>query len=224
MNAPAAVEGKTLDLSAELIAFNWLPAAYAHPDWLAEWAPLLTPRSEVSVRLAQHVSRALLDRYDLRSRFVGDVGQHGWLMQPHSVVMRLADDLGLAMLGGWVRLALERREVERQVAILGPQRRNTALQYGCALRALPYPAERNWPMMPHDSDTVVKLGLSCMLALLDAPVTGARERFCLRFPRDTFCDIVLSNAAKSEAMGVIHNSMVSGAAVPDAPASDRRIN
>ena len=79
-----------LDVGRGLLAFNWLPAAYAHRDWLGAWGELLEPRDTVGVRLVRRVSGVLLDRYDLRERYVRDLGSHGWLVQPHVTIRRVA--------------------------------------------------------------------------------------------------------------------------------------
>ena len=94
-----------IDAGRHMMAFNWLPAAYAHADWLGRWNEVLQPREATSLRVLQRISIMLLDRYGLRHRHLRDVGAHDWLLASHDTVTLLARELGTAMLGGWVRRA-----------------------------------------------------------------------------------------------------------------------
>lgn len=194
----------TPDLGRRLMAFNWLPAAYAHTDWLGHWAEALGPRSAVSMRVLQRASVALLDLHDLRARYLREVGLHGWLLQSHRDVSTIAAVLGTAMLGGWVRSRLERREVAAQLAVLGVQGRQEALRHAHELRALPFgPDAGAWPVAADGAALLGKLGISCLAALLDDPTDGARERFTLRFAQGTISALDLTKAQRAEALALI---------------------
>ncbi len=203
-----------IDAGRHMMAFNWLPAAYAHADWLGRWNEVLQPREATSMRVLQRISTALLDRYGLRQRHLRDVGVHDWLLGSHDTVTRLARELGTAMLGGWVRTRLERREVAQQTLVLGVEGRRSALQHALLLRALPLPPATTaagaaphgpsaWGQTVIDTHTVVRLGLSCMAALLDDRSTGARERFTLRFASGVISPITLDTKRRDEAQQVI---------------------
>ena len=196
----------TLDVGRGLLAFNWLPAAYAHRDWLGAWGELLEPRDTVDVRLVRRVSGVLLDRYDLRERYVRDLGSHGWLVQPHVTIRRVATELGTAMLGGWVRRSLERREVALQLRVLGPALRQRALEHAQHLRALPFGGSRGptWGFPMTGQASIFRLGLSCLSALLTNPASGARERFTMRFSHGLIVSLELTTAQQDEALAVIH--------------------
>jgi hypothetical protein len=193
-----------LDVGRGLLAFNWLAAAYAHRDWLGPWSDILEPRSSASMRLMRRASVVLLDRYDLRQRYLRDLGRHGWLLQPQPVFKRMADALGTAMLGGWVQQRLERREVALQAKVLGPERRSRALSHAQSLRALPFPVGGSWPVTLSGPATVFRLGVSCMSALLDDPQSGARERFILRFSHGLVTPLGLSVPQHDEALALLH--------------------
>lgn len=205
------------DASRRMMAFNWLPAAYAHADWLAPWALLVQQRDALSFRVLQRLSMSLLDRYGLRHRYLRDVGDHDWILASHDDLTRIARELGTAMLGGWVRLRLERQHVSAQTLVLGAQGRRQALQYALVLRALLLPLHGNtaadrsaasqgpqaWGLQGLDGHTTVRLGLSCMAALLDDRSTGARERFILRFANGVISPIALDAAQRREALQLI---------------------
>lgn len=202
----------SLDVGRRMMAFNWLPAAYAHADWLGHWADALGPRGAVSMRVLQRASVALLDRHDLRVRYLREVGLHGWLLQSHREVSAIAEVLGTAMLGGWVRSRLERREVAAQQAVLGPQGRQLALRHALELKALPFaPDAAGWPVTADGPASLGRLGFSCLAALLDDATDGARERFTLRFARGTINPIELTKAQRSEALALIHEHDGTGA-------------
>lgn len=194
----------TPDVGRRMMAFNWLPAAYAHTDWLGHWAEALGPRGAVSMRVLQRASVALLERYDLRVRYLREVGPHGWLLQSHREVSAIAAVLGTAMLGGWVCSRLERREVAEQLAVLGVQGRQEALRHAHELRALPLgPDAGAWPV-PTDSPACLgRLGISCLAALLDDATDGARERFTLRFSQGTVSALELTKAQRAEVLTLI---------------------
>jgi hypothetical protein len=195
-----------LDVGRRMMAFNWLPAAYAHADWLGPWAELLRHRDAVSTRILQRASVALIDRYDLRVRYVRDASANNWLLQSHRTVTVIATALGTAMLGGWVRGRLERREVELQQAVLGTAGRQDALRYAHELKALPFPPSPNgWSLSLTAPESIVKLGISCMVALLSDPNDGARERFTLRFAHGHISPLELTKQQRVEATSLIHS-------------------
>ncbi len=195
-----------LDVGRQMMAFNWLPAAYAHVDWLGPWAELLRERNRVSTRILQRASVSLIDRYDLRTRYVRDAGSNHWLLQSHINVVAIAKAVGTAMLGGWVRGRLERREVEQQQAVLGTAGRQDALRYAHELRALPFtPGTAGWPVELTSPESLVKLGISCMVALLTDPADGSRERFTLRFAHGHITPLELSMRQREEATALIHS-------------------
>ena len=198
------------DVGRRLLAFNWLPAGYAHDDWLGPWSPLLDPRSQASLRLLGRVSLALLERYELKERHLRDLGDHVWLLNTHKDILRLADEIGTAMLGGWVQQRIERRAVEDQTRSLGVERRHRALQHAQTLRALPKGhragarGANGWPIAVEGLVGVYRLGVSCLAALLDDPQDGARERFTLRFAAGTVEPLFLEPAQRDEALALIH--------------------
>jgi hypothetical protein len=204
---PGALEGAQIDVGRRMMAFNWLPAAYAHADWLGPWAELLGNRESVSMRTLQRASLALLERHDLRVRYLRDVGHHGWLLQSHRQVMVCAHVLGTAMLGGWVKGRLERTEVTQQQKVLGTEGRQAALRYAHGLRALPVaPALAGWPVEMKGPESVTQLGVSCMAALLDDTAEGARERFTLRFAYGAVTALALTRQQVHEATALIENT------------------
>jgi YOP proteins translocation protein K (YscK) len=201
----AAVPAVSLDVGRRLMAFNWMTAGYAHRDWLGPWAEILEPRHKAGVRMMRRASIVLLNRYQLRERYVRDLGQHAWLLQPHGVLMDIANALGVAMLGGWVMKRLERQEVALQVRVLGADGRQQALAHAKTLRALPFaPEKTGWPVTPTGAATTLRLGLSCLAAVLDDESTGARERLTLRFPSGMVVPLQLSQAQRDEALALIH--------------------
>ena len=123
----APVEPAALDVSRRLMAFNWMPAGYAHRDWLGPWADILVPRRNAGPRVVRRASIVLLNGYQLRERYIRDIGTDGWLLQSYTALTRVASDIGTAMLGGWVLRRLERKEVALQLKVLGPEGRATAL-------------------------------------------------------------------------------------------------
>ncbi|MCY7314632.1 MAG: SctK family type III secretion system sorting platform protein [Rubrivivax sp.] len=223
-----------IDAGRHMMAFNWLPAAYAHADWLGRWNEVLQPREATSLRVLQRISTALLDRYGLRHRHLRDVGAHDWLLASHDTVTRLARELGTAMLGGWVRTRLERMEVGQQTLVLGAEGRRSALQHALLLRALPFAPTNNsastgsaphspaaWGQTVLDVHTAVRLGLSGMAALLDDRSTGARERFTLRFASGVISPLTLDGKRRDEAQQVIaaaqNDAATLEAATPEPP-------
>jgi YOP proteins translocation protein K (YscK) len=201
----ADVPAVALDVGRRLMAFNWMTAGYAHRDWLGPWADILEPRHKAGLRMMRRASIVLLNRYQLRDRYVRDIGKHAWLLQPHQVLMQIASDLGIAMLGGWVMHRLERQEVALQVKVLGAEGRKAALAHAQLLRALPFaPSKSGWPVLPTGASTTLRLGLSCLAAVLDDESTGARERLTLRFPAGMIVPLALSQAQRDEALALIH--------------------
>ena len=206
--SPAGSVTGSLDVGRRLMAFNWLTAGYAHRDWLGPWAEILEPRPSASLRLIRRASIVLLDRYDLRERYVRDLGGHAWLMQPHEILVRMANVLGTAMLGGWVKSRLERQEVAQQIRVLGVERRKHALEYAQTLRALPYPGALGaWPVPLTGSAAVFRLGVSCMSALLDDVQSGARERYTLRFAAGMVTPLILTPTQRDESLALIHATL-----------------
>jgi YOP proteins translocation protein K (YscK) len=204
--ATESVVERRLDVGRRLMAFNWWTAGYAHRDWLGPWADILEPRERVGVRLMRRASIVLLNRYNLRERYVRDLGKNNWLLQPEPVLVRIANDLGTAMLGGWVQRRLERQEVAQQIRVLGPERRQQALKHAQTLRALPFPPDSTgWPVAMTGTASALRLGLSGLAALLDDERSGARERFTLRFGYGMVSPLVLSPAQRDEALALIHS-------------------
>jgi hypothetical protein len=205
------VPAATLDVGRRLMAFNWMAAGYAHRDWLGPWADILEPRHKAGLRMVRRASIVLLNRYQLRERYVRDIGEHGWLLQPHSVLMKIAQDLGTAMLGGWVLHRLERQEVALQLRVLGAEGRKRALERARALRTLPFaPTREGWPVAMTGPSTILRLGLSCLAAVLNDESSGARERLTLRFPSGMIVPLALSNLQRDEALALIH-AVIDGA-------------
>jgi hypothetical protein len=202
------VPATTLDVGRRLMAFNWMTAGYAHRDWLGPWADILEPRSQAGFRMVRRASIVLLNRYQLRERYVRDVGKHAWLLQPHNVLLQIANDLGTAMLGGWVLGRLERQEVAMQMRVLGPDGRKAALEKARSLRTLPFaPSRQGWPVPMTGPSTLMRLGLSCLAAVLDDETSGARERLTLRFPAGMIVPLQMSNPQRDEALALIHASI-----------------
>lgn len=193
-----------LDVGRELMTLNWLPAGYAHRDWLGEWAAVVLPRREASARLLMRASRALLDRYGLRQRYLRELGDHAWLLLPHAQMARAAELLAVAMLGGWVRHRLERQQVALQQRVLGPAKRSRALDFASTLRALPFPASGQWPVPMDGPQALFRLGASALAGMLDDESSGARERFTMRFAKGAIMPVTLAAAQRDEALAVIH--------------------
>lgn len=187
------------------MSFNWLLAAYAHRDWLGSWARVLEPRGGVSVRLLRRASAALLERHDLKQRYLKQADKHPWLLLPPASLQSAAQALGVAMLGGWVRNGLEREQVVQQLKVLGPEQRVVAMNHAASLRALPYPSsDGGWPMARLEPSSVFALGVSCMAALLTDHSSGSRERFLMHFAKGLIVPLELNDAQQDEALGLIH--------------------
>lgn len=197
---PATIE---VDVGRRLMAFNWLTAGYAHRDWLGPWADLLDPRTHPSLRLLRRVSVVLLERHDLMNRFVRDPGRHTWLLEPQTRLARMAEVLGTAMLGGWVRGSVQRQEVALQNKVLGPQRRTQSLRWAQTLKALPYPGRDGWPVPLTGNAAVSRLGVSCLVALPEVG-SGAAERTAMRFPLGTVVPLQLNGAQRDEALALLY--------------------
>lgn len=198
-----------LDEARQLLAFNWLPAAYAHRDWLGPWAELLEPRDRAGMSLLCRASLVLLDRHGLRQRHLRSAASHPWLLHTNETLAPIAQELGIAMLGGWVRGALEREQVALQLRVLGPRGRERALKHAATLKALPH-IGTTLDVAPYLSDTasVADLGFSAMAELLDdetlnARGTGAKQRFMLRFARGQIVALPLTPPQRVEALALI---------------------
>lgn len=218
-----ALSPAALHRTSQLMDFNWCPASYAHRDWLGPWAELLEPRGRVGMGLLRRASMVLLERHGLRDRYLRSVDDHLWLLLPTESLLPIADELGVAMLGGWVRCGLEREQVAQQLRVLCPQRRERALNHAATLRALPYPGSENtgsehagcaqgWPLSLLGPSSVFELGVSCMAELLsDDPTggrgTGAKERFMLRFAPGLIVPLQLSSTQRVEAAALIGQLM-----------------
>jgi len=148
----------------------------------------------------------LLDRLGLRDRFLKEVRDEIWIIEPHSRVNAIALELGKAMLGGWVRNGIERADVARQVRVLGTTGRHEALQYAQQLKALPCPRGGAWPVPLNGPSLPIRLGVSCLAELLDSLETGSRERFLLRFSVGTAVPLELSPRQRDEAVSIIHST------------------
>ncbi len=213
MNPPAAApvadsaspRAPVGDLGRQLMSFNWLVAGYAHPAWLGPWAELLVPRERASPRLLRRASFALLAQHGLQQRHVRDLGRHTWLLEPYARLLRMAEVLGTAMLGGWVRQRLERQQVAQQLQVLGPLRREQALQWAQTLKALPFPAAATgWPVPLTGPSAVYRLGASALVALPAEAHSGAGERTAMRFPYGAVVPLLLGPAQLDEALALVH--------------------
>ncbi len=204
-----ALSAQALDQAGRLMLFNWLLAAYAHPDWLGPWAELLAPSDNADMRLLRRASLALLARHDLQERFLrkADVEAHPWLLVSAKRLQPVAQELGVAMLGGWVRTRLEREHVAQQRLVLDTQQRRAAMHHAASLRALPYAEGSGWPLSRLEPGAVPELGLSCMAALLDDPHSGARERFTMQFARGVIVPLALNEVQRREATTLIQHQL-----------------
>jgi len=195
-----------MDVGRELMALNWLTAGYSHRDWLGEWANVVLPRREASLRLLMHASRVQIERFGLRERYLRDVGDHGWLLVPHAKMAHAAETLAVAMLGGWVRHRLERQQVALQQRVLGSDRRARALEYSGRLRALPFPPGGQWPVPVEGPPSLFRLGVCALAGMLENETTGAQQRFVMRFAKDTVVPLPLTPAQRDEALAVIQSA------------------
>jgi hypothetical protein len=192
----------------QLMVFNWMPAVYAHEDWLGVWARLLAPRGAASARLLRRASVALLERWGLAQRHLRDAEQCAWAMRPLAQLRPIAMNLGVAMLGGWVRNAIERVQVQQQLAVLAPAQRAAAIAAANTLRALPYPAAAAcWPLARLEPSAVAELGFSGLAALLDDAASGSRQRFVMRLPRGMVVPLAFDNAQKLEAEQLVADAL-----------------
>jgi hypothetical protein len=199
------MSASTLDDNSRLMIFNWLVATYAHRDWLGSWVRLLEPREGVAMRVLRRASSALLECHALSGRYLKQADEHGWLLLPPRSLEPVAQALGVAMLGGWVRNGLEREQVLQQLRVLGPGQRAAAMNHAESLRALPFSTSRGgWPMARMEPSSVFELGLSCLAALLTDQGAGSRERFLMRFPKGMVAPLELNQAQREEALSLIH--------------------
>lgn len=220
--ATHALTPAALEQASRAMVFNWLPAAHAHRDWLGPWADLLEPRDRASMALLRRASQVLLDRHGLRQRYLLASTVHAWLLEPEPVIQLVAQELGVAMLGGWVRHSLERTEVAQQLLVLGPTGRAQALAHTTALQALPYPTGKaalgalnpsRWPIVLSGPAVVLDLGVSCLAALLSDESSGARERFVMRFAQGMVVPLELNAAQRHEAQDLIQGVLLRGEVV-----------
>jgi hypothetical protein len=204
MSARAGHTLSELELAraGDLLVFNWLPALYAHDDWLGPWRQALKPQGRASRRMLCHASAALLRQQDLTSRHVSDVRGREWLLLPDDKLHAAAIELGTAMLGGWVRNGLQREDVARQRRILAPQQRANALAYSSRFKALPFPP-RPWPLPDDEGIALVSLGASAMVALLHRWNDGAAQRVSLRFSSAMITTLALAQTQQEEAMQLL---------------------
>ena len=204
--ATAAGESASpVDVGRQLMTFNWLVASYAHRDWLGPWADLLEPRARAGLRLVRRASAVMLERHDLQQRYVRELGRDTWLLAPYARLLRMAEVLGTAMLGGWVRQRVERQQVAQQLKVLGPQRRDQALQWAQTLKALPFPDEAaGWPLPLSGTAAVFRLGASALVSLPHEARSGAGERTAMRFPYGAVVPLPLRPAQLDEALALVH--------------------
>jgi hypothetical protein len=201
----ACAPADPIDVGRQLMSFNWLVASYAHRDWLGPWADLLEPRARASLRLVRRASAVMLERHDLQQRYVRDLGRDTWLLEPYARLLRMAEVLGTAMLGGWVRQRVERQQVAQQLKVLGPQRREQALQWAQTLKALPFPEEASgWPLPLSGTAAVFRLGASALVSLPGGAGTGAGERTAMRFPYGAVVPLPLRPVQLDEALALVH--------------------
>lgn len=205
---PHALTAHGLEQAGRLMAFNWLVAAHAHSAWLGPWAPLLEPRSAVDLRLLRRASTALLARHGLQNKYLAQVAEHGWLLVPPDSLYPVAEELGVAMLGGWVRSNLERTQVAQQLRLLRPAQRTAAMAYANTLKALPFCTEPDgWPVSRLEPSAVFELGVACLAALLTDARTGSRERFLMRFAPGVVAPLSLTPAQREEALALINTQL-----------------
>jgi hypothetical protein len=206
--APAAEPEGSVDVGRQLMAFNWLVASYAHRDWLGPWADVLEPRARASLRLVRRASAVMLERHDLQQRYVRDLGRDTWLLAPYARLLRMAEVLGTAMLGGWVRQRLERQQVAQQLKVLGSERRDQALKWAQTLKALPFPDEtKGWPLPLSGTAAVFRLGASALVLLPAEAASGAGERTAMRFPYGAVVPLPLRPVQLDEALALVHGVM-----------------
>ena len=219
MSAPVAspqrsghrLSEQALEQAARLMRFNWLVAADAHGDSLSPWGPLFQSGGHDDIRLLRRVSWSLLERHHLTTRYLHSTDDLAWLLLPLDVLKQVAQTLGVAMLGGWVRNGLAREQVSRQLKVLGPTQRLAAMSYAGSLAALPYSTSgAGWPLSSDRPGAVVELGVSCMAALLGDEGRGARRRFLMRFPEGFAVPIWLSDPQRLEALALIRQLTVTG--------------
>ncbi len=197
-----------LEQAGQLMAFNWLVAAHAHAEWLGPWAPLLEPRDQVDVRLLRRASLTLLARHGLRDRYLPRVGEYGWLLVPPEALYPVAHELGVAMLGGWIRNSLERTQVAQQLRLLAPSERSTAMTYANTLKALPYaPKGKRWRLARLEPSAVFELGVACLAALLTDERTGSKLRFLMRFAPGVVRPLTLTPAQRDEALALVNTHL-----------------
>jgi hypothetical protein len=194
-----------VQIEAQLMKFNWLPASYAHSDWLGEWAETLKPPHKRSHRLLRHVSKVLLEHNQLLTRYLKKTGETDWLLLPNNVLKPIAQALGIAMLGGWVRNGLSNQQVQQQLRVLTNAQRMAAIRYANELKALPYSnSGQGWLIDELKPSSLSKLGVGCMAALLEDEQTGAKTRFLMHFRQNFMRHVELNEAQRQEAKLLIH--------------------
>ena len=203
-----ALSPMQLNAQRQLMSFNWMVAARAHPDWLGVWVDPLASRGRTDRRLLQRISQALLERHGLMDRYLLDADQHPWLFWSPEPLQLMAQELGVAMLGGWVRDALEREQVLQQRRVLTADQRDMALRYANALRGLPFPADPGgWPVPLSGAASLFELGMSCLAALLQdeqgLDSDGTHGRFLMRFACGQIVPLVLTLDQREEARALV---------------------
>jgi hypothetical protein len=209
MKIARPIESHTLSIKAlheqdQLMSFNWMVACYAHADWLGSWAVAQAACGQTGLRVWRQASLALLKRHGLMQRYLSTVGSNAWLFLAPAGLQSVAQRLGVAMLGGWVRNTVEHDVVALQLNMLGALQRQVAMADALSLNALPFScAGQGWPLKSTDPDGLVALGFSCLAGLLKPNTNGAHERFLMRFAKNSVAPLPLSTAQKAEALNLI---------------------
>lgn len=188
--------------AADLLVFNWLPAAYAHEAWLDDTLCDGRAQGRLSRRALCRASASLLQRQGVATRHPAGLQDRRWLLLSDALLRELALELGVAMLGGWVRDGLQREQVAHQRRVLSPAQRAQALVHAGRMRWLPFPATP-WPLAADEAGAVLALGASCLAVLLAQRDDGAAPRLALRFAPGTLLPLTLDDGQRAEAAGLV---------------------
>jgi hypothetical protein len=177
-----------------LFAFNWLPAAFADPGWLAAAAP----DASLGLRALRRLSVALLHEQQLTTRYAERLERQRWVLWRTDALEAAAIELGAAMLSRAVCASIERDAVLQWEAVLGAERRQRALAYATQFRALSR-ARPSWDVRACVRRDVFELGASMLAASLPAHAAdGVLERFRLRFAPEALRPVGCSDRQRAE--------------------------
>jgi hypothetical protein len=154
-------------------------------------------------RAAGKLSRYLLEQHDLHRRAPTSQQVAPWTLWNIDRLERLASELAVAMLGGWVRQGLTREAVAAQLAVLSPRQRLDSLAHARRLGHLPFPSAGRWPLRDKAPSALPDLGLSCLCSLLEDRESGTRCRFRLRLAPDRVSRVSLSVLQRKEAEDLV---------------------